>query len=100
MNNPTKKAVILESPNSPYIYQAIIILNDVGVQNQAKALKDAEKIVSDYIKSHALNLGDSQIKLYTKQKKDNRKKYRLLATLLSVSTFISLLFIGFVFFGK
>lgn len=100
MNNLSKKAIILESITSPYIYQAIIILNEAGINHQTKALQDAEKIVSEYIKAHELNLGDGGIKIYSKTKKDNKKMHRLLVTLLSVSTFISLLFIGFVFFGN
>lgn len=100
MNNTSKKAIILESLTSPYIYQAIIILNEEGINHQTKALQDAEKIVSEYIKAHELRIGDNGMKIYTRQKKDNKKMHRLLVTLLSVSTFISLLFIGFVFFGS
>lgn len=100
MNNLSKKAIILESITSPYIYQAIIILNESGINHQSKALADAEKIVLEYIKSNSLSLGENSTKIYSKPKKDNKKKYRLLVTLLSVSTFISLLFIGFVFFSR
>ena len=73
MNNPTKKAIILKNTSSPYIYQAIIILNENGVLNEAKALIDAEKIVSDYILRHKKNEKED-ILLYSRNKKHPKKE--------------------------
>ena len=71
MNNPTKKAVILKNLSSPYIYQAIIILNETGALNESKALADAEKIVSDYILKHKKNEKEDII-LYSRKKKSKK----------------------------
>lgn len=71
MNNSAKKAVILKNLSSPYIYQAIIILNDNGVLNESKALKEAEKIVSDYILKNKKNRKEDII-LYSRKKKSKK----------------------------
>lgn len=74
MNNPTKKAIILKNTSSPYIYQAIIILNENGVLNEAKALIDAEKIVSDYILRHKKNEKED-ILLYSRKKHSKKEMF-------------------------
>lgn len=49
MRDITKKVVILNNFVSPYVSEAIIILRDYDPRLEAKAIADAEKIVSDYI---------------------------------------------------
>lgn len=87
MKNSTKKAVILNNFSSPYIYQTIVILNENGILNESRALRDAEKIVSDYLKSQN-NSPKEDTLVYSRQKVSNKKKYRFFKSLL-IGTFIS-----------
>lgn len=51
MKNDKKQAVILNNLSSPYIHQAIIILNDCEPIPEDKVIEDAERIVSAYLKT-------------------------------------------------
>lgn len=53
MRDMAKKAVILNNFSSPYISEAIIIIKDCGVEAESRAVREAEKIVSDYIRAHS-----------------------------------------------
>lgn len=95
MKNSEKKAIILNNSSSPYIYQTIIILNENGILHENRALKDAEKIVSDYLKTqNGFNHEDTLI--YSKKaKKKNRFSINIIiGTFLILSAF----FIGFISF--
>lgn len=48
MKNTKKQVVILDNCSSPYIYQAILILNDSASTSDEKVIEDAERIVSDF----------------------------------------------------
>lgn len=96
MKNSTKKAVILNNFSSPYIYQAIVILNENGILNESRALRDAEKIVSDYLKSQ--NNAKCDDTLIYSHSKDKQKKHRFFKFSL-IGTFIcGLAFLCRVFF--
>ena len=97
MNNSTKKAVILKNPSSPYIYQAIIILNENGILNENKALLDAEKIVSDYILRHKKNEKEDII-LYSR-KKHSKKEFISKKSLVFISCFLTIC-VGYLLFFR
>ena len=48
MKNLSKQVVILDNLSSPYIHQAIIILNNYSPEKHEKIIVEAEKIVSEY----------------------------------------------------
>ena len=93
MKNSTKKALILNNITSPYIYQAILILNENGIKNESKALADAEKIVSEYLAKQKDRNED--ILLYSRPEKsrDKTNTFPLLigCCLFSVALFLSIL---------
>lgn len=89
MYNSEKKAVILKDFSSPYIYQAIVILNEEGVFNESRALKDAEKIVSDYIQ-RTKKEGTEDIILYSRSEKPQYSEKSInIPVLLLLGTFIA-----------
>lgn len=49
MKDTAKKVVILNNLSSPYICEAIIVLNEYNPQLEGKVIAEAEKIVSDYM---------------------------------------------------
>lgn len=49
MKNIKKQVVIVDNCSSPYIYQAILILNDSAPSSDEKIIEDAEKIVSNFL---------------------------------------------------
>lgn len=49
MKNITHRVLILDKFSSPYIKQAIIILNDYDNLSDSKIVQEAEKVVFDYI---------------------------------------------------
>ena len=53
MKNLSKQVVILDNISSPYIHQAIIILNNYSPEKHEKIIAEAEKIVSDYFNKGA-----------------------------------------------
>lgn len=61
MKNTTKKVVILENITSPYIQQAIIVLNDYNPSMESKIITDAEKIVNDYLSKTTFPEKDTKI---------------------------------------
>ena len=61
MSDTTKKAVILNNFTSPYISEAIIILKDYDARMESHIVREAEKIVSDYI-NRQKNNGQLKIK--------------------------------------
>lgn len=95
MKSSSKKAIILNNLTSPYIYQAIVILTENGVKNENTALKEAEKIVSEYISKQKKDESED-ILLYSRPVKSARKSpiIPLLATLglLSMCLFLVLFF--------
>lgn len=94
MKNSEKKAIILNNLTSPYIYQTIIILNENGILHETRALKDAEKIVSDYLKTQNSFKREDNTLIYSKKSK---KKNRLSKNII-IGTFIilSAFFIRFI----
>ena len=86
MKDTTKKVVILDNFTSPYIYQAIIVLNDNIPSNSSHVIADAEKIVSDYLLK--LNADEQEITLYTrphiKQSKKSRLPYFIACSLMAL----------------
>ena len=97
MKNCTKKAVILNDVTSPYIYQAIVILNEKGIRNENKALEDAEKIVSEYMAKVKKDASED-ILLYSRpvRKPIKKKSYNLFFLSLGLIA----LFLGFFIFIK
>lgn len=49
MKDLTKKVMILNNFTSPYISEAIIILKDYSPEFETRAIKDAERIVNEYL---------------------------------------------------
>lgn len=87
MKNSTRKVVILDNVSSPYIHQAIIVLNDLSAGNESKAVSDAEKIVNEYLKRHANEEDD--IKIYSKSSGVRRKKKKFSFLKLMLSAIIA-----------
>ena len=61
MKNTTKKVVILDNITSPYIHQAIIVLNDYNPSMESKIITDAEKIVNEYLSKTDFTEKDTKI---------------------------------------
>lgn len=95
MKNFTRKVVILENLTSPYIHQAIIVLNDYNPANEAKVIKDAEKVVSQYlIKNGYSNADNTKTYVAKKHKPDKRShKASTLFCALAVIAFVACLII-------
>ncbi|MGN0150310.1 MAG: hypothetical protein ACI4C7_08700 [Clostridia bacterium] len=49
MRNITKRVVILNNFSSPYVCEAIVILKDYDPRFESKAIRDAERVVTEYI---------------------------------------------------
>lgn len=92
MKNFTRKVVILENLTSPYIHQAIIVLNDYNPANETKVINDAEKIVSQYlIKNGYMDRDNTKTyvsKEHNKQKNKSHVK-SVLAVLLGMAVFLT-----------
>ena len=73
MKNSTHKVVILENVSSPYIHQAIIVLNDMASGRESKAVNDAEKIVDDYLRRSFSEKEDNKIYSGCNNKPKRRK---------------------------
>jgi hypothetical protein len=89
MKDRTKKVVILNNFVSPYVCEAIIILKDYDPRLESKAIMDAEKIVSDYIKK--LNKNEQSVKPIA-HKKSKLIKYLIAAAIIGISAAIYLTF--------
>jgi hypothetical protein len=87
MKDSTKKVVILNNFVSPYVCEAIIILKDYDPRLESRAIMDAEKIVSDYIKK--LNKNEQSVKPITR-KKSKLIKYFIAAAIIGISAAIYL----------
>lgn len=72
MKNFTRKVVILENLTSPYIHQAIIVLNDYSPANETKVIKDAEKVVSQYLIKNGYANADNT-KTYVSERRKEQK---------------------------
>ena len=59
MKDLTKKVVILENLASPYVHQAILVMRDYNPKLEAKAVIEAERIVSAYLDNMKLKNGQS-----------------------------------------
>ena len=70
MKKIPRKVVILENLTSPYIHQAIIVLNDYKPSQETKVIMDAERVVNDYLKTHSFSA--DKTKVYSKNKKNNK----------------------------
>ena len=82
MKNSTRKVVILDNITSPYIQQAIIVLNEKAVLSESKVISDAERIVNEYLKRNGY-CGNDTTKVYeNKQNKKNKSRYGFFATVL------------------
>ena len=94
MKNSAKKAVILNNFTSPYIYQAILILNEIGIQNESKALRDAEQIVSEYLAKQKNGKEDTLLYSRSKKPQKSHTQFPMLLgmCLFSVSLFLLVLF--------
>ena len=77
MRRSSRKALILNNFSSPYIYQAIVILSEDGAKNETKALKEAERIVSEYF-ANTKEDENEDIILYSRPKRSNLRKSLLL----------------------
>ncbi|MBP3360281.1 MAG: hypothetical protein J6N52_05470 [Clostridia bacterium] len=73
MKNSTRKVVILENLTSPYIHQAIIVLNDYDPSKENKVICDAERIVNEYLEKTRYDENDIKIYSGTRQKKAQKK---------------------------
>jgi len=85
VKNTTKKVVILENITSPYIHQAIIVLNDYNPSKESKIITDAEKIVNDYLEKNLLS--EEDIKIYSNKsagKKTKKKRYGIIFSALMI----------------
>lgn len=83
MKNFTRKVVILENLTSPYIHQAIIVLNDYNPANEAKVIKDAEKVVSQYLTKNGYANADNT-KTYVAKPNSVRKKKNKFPSMLGI----------------
>lgn len=73
MKKIPRKVVILENLTSPYIHQAIIVLNDYKPNQETKVIMDAERVVNEYLKSH--NFSTVKTRVYDKEKKKKKTKW-------------------------
>lgn len=91
MKSSARKAVILNNLSSPYIYQAIVILNENGIENENTALIEAERIVSEYMKKRKKDENED-ILLYSRPKstKKKRSEFPFFVTLSIFSVFLFL----------
>lgn len=73
MKNSARKVVILDNITSPYIQQAIIVLNEYTTVNESKVICDAERIVNEYLKRNGYH-GAEKTKVYA-NKHNNKKRH-------------------------
>lgn len=73
MKKIPRKVVILENLTSPYIHQAIIVLNDYKPSQETKVIMDAERVVNDYLKTHSFS--PDKTKVYAKKKKNKSGRW-------------------------
>lgn len=86
MKNSTRKVVILENITSPYIQQAIIVLNEYAAVKESKVIYDAERIVDEYLRKNGY-----QGQLTARElKKKNPKKNRFWGIVSTVLIFFSI----------
>lgn len=84
MKNSTRKVVILDNITSPYIQQAIIVLNEKAILSESKVISDAERIVNEYLKRNGYSYNDTT-KIYESRKnKKNKRFFGFLTTALIV----------------
>lgn len=79
MNDMTKRVVILNNFQSKYIYQAIIVLKDYDPDMEEGIIREAEKIVNNYLEKN--RPAKTQIK---KKKKRNIKAMIPICTALAL----------------
>ncbi len=77
MKNSTRKVVILENLTSPYVHQAIIVLNDYKPENENKVINDAEKVVNEYLKKNGY-IDFDKTKIYTMKQNAKKKNHSCL----------------------
>lgn len=82
MKKIPRKVLILENLTSPYIHQAIIVLNDYKPNQETKVIMDAERVVNEYLKSH--NFSAEKTKVYSQKKNVKKNKWLGWAGLLAV----------------
>jgi len=73
VKNSTRKVVILDNITSPYIQQAIIVLNEKAVLSESKVISDAERIVNEYLKRNGY-CGNDTTKVYENIQKEEAAK--------------------------
>ncbi len=83
MKKIPRKVVILENLTSPYIHQAIIVLNDYKPNQETKVIMDAERVVNEYLKSHSFSADNT--KVYSRKKKKKKNGWLTLACVCAVA---------------
>ena len=86
MNNNTRKIVVLNNLKSPRIEQAIFILRDENVTNEADAVSEAQRIVEAYLAETRRPLMDRN----SKNKNKNKRLFFLGGAALIVSVLLFL----------
>lgn len=82
MKNSTHKVVILENLTSPYIHQAIIVLNDYDPSKENKVISDAERIVNEYLERTKHDENDIKIYNGARRKKEQKNNTLMSALIL------------------
>ena len=68
MNDSMHRVIILDKLSSPYIKQAIIVLNEYDTSVQSHVLREAEAVVSAYMNSHQVSVFPSACDIGKKRK--------------------------------
>ena len=87
MNNNTRKIVVLNNLKSPRIEQAIFILRDENVTNEADAVSEAQRIVEAYLAETRRPLMEKS----SKSKNKNKGLFFLCSAALIVSVLLFLI---------
>ena len=92
MKNSTRKVVILDNITSPYIQQAIIVLNEYTTVTETKVIGDAERIVNDYLKRNGYKSFENT-KIYNNKRNNKNKGMGIVALGLILTGIIFYLFL-------